>query len=52
MMAAVERAVTAFHDDTHWRRQLGNCFHANFSWDRAAREYLEWFERLRVTSRQ
>ena len=52
MMAAVERAVTAFRDDTHWRRLLGNCFHANFSWDRAAREYLEWFERLRVTARQ
>jgi starch synthase len=52
MMAAVERAVTAFRDNTHWRRLLGNCFHANFSWDRAAREYLEWFERLRVTARQ
>jgi starch synthase len=52
MMAAVERAVTAFRDDTHWRRLLGNCFHANFSWDRAAHEYLEWFERLRTSARQ
>jgi starch synthase len=52
MMAAVERAVTAFRDDTNWRRLLGNCFHANFSWDRAAREYLEWFERLRTTAQQ
>jgi starch synthase len=52
MLMAIERAVTTFRDDTHWRRLIGNCFHANFSWDRAAREYLEWFERLRTTVRQ
>lgn len=52
MLAAVERAMRAFRDDTQWRRLMGNCFHANFSWDRAAREYLNWFERLRETARQ
>ena len=26
---------------------MGNCFKSEFSWDRAADEYLEWFERLR-----
>jgi starch synthase len=52
MVAALERAVRTFHDDTHWRRLMGNCFHANFSWDRAAREYLEWFARLRKSVRQ
>ncbi|HUN59189.1 MAG TPA: glycogen synthase GlgA [Candidatus Binataceae bacterium] len=51
MVAAVERAVTTFRDGTYWRRLMGNCFHANFSWDRAAREYLEWFEQLRSTAR-
>jgi starch synthase len=52
MVAALERAVAAFSEDVHWRRLMGNCFRANFSWDRAAREYLEWFERLRQTIRQ
>jgi starch synthase len=52
MMAAIERAVTAFRDNTHWRRIMGNCFHANFSWERAAREYLDWFKRLRATAGQ
>jgi starch synthase len=52
MVTALERAVKAFTEGTHWRRLMGNCFRANFSWDRAAREYLEWFERLRQTARQ
>jgi hypothetical protein len=26
---------------------MRNCFAANYSWDRAAGEYLEWFARLR-----
>ncbi|MGA2412606.1 MAG: glycogen/starch synthase, partial [Candidatus Binataceae bacterium] len=47
MVAALERAVTMFLEGTHWRRLMGNCFRSNFSWDRAAREYLEWFGRLR-----
>lgn len=51
MLAALERATTTFRQDMHWRRLMGNCFHANFSWDRAAREYLGWFERLRESAR-
>jgi starch synthase len=51
MLAAIERAVATYRHETHWRRLMGNCFHANFSWDRAAREYLGWFERLRESAR-
>jgi len=25
---------------------MGNCFMSDFSWDRAAGEYVEWFARL------
>jgi len=51
MVAAIERAVAMFREGIHWRRLMGNCFKANFSWDRAAREYLEWFGRLRRETR-
>jgi glycogen synthase len=36
----------AFADSRGWRRLMQNCFAADFSWDRAARDYLTWFERL------
>jgi starch synthase len=52
MVAALERAVSAYIEGTHWRRLMGNCFRSNFSWDRAARQYLEWFDRLRQGTEQ
>ncbi|MGH8011609.1 MAG: glycogen synthase GlgA [Candidatus Binataceae bacterium] len=48
MMAAIERAVAIFHTHTEWRRLTGNCFKADFSWERAAREYLDWFRELHL----
>ncbi len=44
--AAVERAVSVFQTPRVWRRLMDNAFKADFSWDRAAHEYLKWFERL------
>src|SRR5262249_50529165 len=42
LLAAVRRMKTAFANPAAWQRLMQNCFAADFSWDRAAREYLEW----------
>ncbi|HEY6419573.1 MAG TPA: glycogen synthase GlgA [Candidatus Binataceae bacterium] len=48
LVAALRRAAAMFKNGPQWRRLMQNCFAADFSWDRAAREYLGWFERLRA----
>ncbi|MGH7248321.1 MAG: glycogen synthase, partial [Pseudomonadota bacterium] len=50
LVDAVERALAVFREPAQWRRLAGNCFKADFSWERAAREYLEWFEQMRADS--
>ncbi len=47
LIAAVERAAGLFRHPAKWQVLVGNCFKSDYSWDRAAGEYLEWFERLR-----
>ncbi|HEY6300145.1 MAG TPA: glycogen synthase GlgA [Candidatus Binatus sp.] len=47
MVAALSRMVAMFRDRAKWRRLMANCFASDFSWDRAARQYVEWFTRLR-----
>lgn len=47
LTAALERAIAVYGRPNQWSRLMGNCFKSEFSWDRAAGEYLEWFERLR-----
>ena len=47
MVAALARMVAMFKDRAPWRRLMANCFAADFSWERAARQYVEWFTRLR-----
>jgi starch synthase len=47
MVAALSRMVATFRDRTKWRRLMANCFASDFSWDRAANQYAEWFTRLR-----
>lgn len=47
LVAALARMVNAFKNPPGWRRLMQNAFAADFSWERAAREYLSWFERLR-----
>jgi starch synthase len=44
---ALARALAVYRRPSQWSRLMGNCFKSDFSWDRAAKEYLEWFERLR-----
>jgi starch synthase len=47
MVAALNRMVTMFRDRPKWRQLMANCFASDFSWERAAQQYFEWFERLR-----
>ena len=47
MVAALSRMVATFRDRAAWRRLMANCFASDFSWERAARQYLEWFTLLR-----
>ncbi len=47
MVAALGRMVSTFRDRATWRRLMANCFASDFSWERAAREYVAWFSRLR-----
>jgi starch synthase len=47
MVAAIGRMVATFRQRTTWRRLMQNCFASDFSWERAAGQYLAWFTRLR-----
>ena len=47
LTAALTRAIAVYSRPSKWSRLMGNCFKSEFSWDRAAGEYLEWFETLR-----
>ncbi len=47
MVAALARMIKVYRDRTAWRRLMANAFAADFSWERAAKSYLEWFEKLR-----
>jgi starch synthase len=47
MVAALARMVAMFKDRAQWRRLMANCFAGDFSWERAAGQYVEWFTRLR-----
>jgi starch synthase len=47
LVAALARMVATYKDRATWRRLMQNCFASDFSWHRAARQYVEWFTRLR-----
>jgi starch synthase len=46
MAAALGRAVALYRQPVLWQRLVQNAFAADFSWRRAACEYLRWFEQL------
>jgi starch synthase len=46
LVAAMTRAIAVYARPNLWSRLMSNCFKSEFSWDRAAGEYLDWFERL------
>ena len=47
MVAAISRAVATFRNRAEWRRLMANCFTADFSWNVAAHNYVDWFAHLR-----
>jgi len=47
MVAALSRMVATFRERAMWRALMANCFASDFSWERAARQYADWFARLR-----
>jgi starch synthase len=47
MVAALARMVATFRNRNAWRHLMANCFAADFSWERAARQYAAWFSALR-----
>jgi len=47
LFSACARTLEVFRNADAWRRLMDNAFAADFSWARAAREYLDWFARLR-----
>jgi starch synthase len=48
LVAALAQAVALYKNREAWGRLMQNAFGADFSWDRAASEYLDWFNRLRA----
>lgn len=48
LLEAINRTLRVFYEPKNWRRLMTNCFKADFSWARAAKQYLAWFEQLRA----
>lgn len=46
LFSACARAIEVYRNQQAWTRLMANAFAADFSWARAAREYLDWFARL------
>jgi starch synthase len=47
MVAALARMIRVYSDRAAWQRLMANAYAADFSWERAAKSYLDWFEKLR-----
>ncbi len=46
LLGALGRMTMLFGNREHWRKLMANCFAADFSWEKSARTYLDWFEQL------
>lgn len=47
LVAALDRMASTFKSPSKWRQIMENCFACDFSWDRAAQNYVQWFRSLR-----
>lgn len=45
-LAAIQRAITAYHDQPLWRSIQRNGMRSNFSWEKSARQYLDIYRTL------
>jgi starch synthase len=46
LLASLSRMTSTFRSRDQWRKLMANCFAADFSWEKSARTYLDWFEQL------
>jgi starch synthase len=46
LLAATARAVRTFRNPSLWKQLMDNCFSADFSWLRRAKQYLAWFKQI------
>jgi starch synthase len=46
LLAALARMTALFSNREQWARLMANCFAADFSWEKSARTYMDWFEQL------
>ncbi|MBU0608769.1 MAG: glycogen synthase [Armatimonadetes bacterium] len=44
MVAAIERAVAAYHDAERWAQLRQNAFASDFSWDASAKQYISLYK--------
>jgi starch synthase len=46
LLLTLGKMISVFRNRDAWRKLMMNCFAADFSWERSARSYMEWFEQL------
>ena len=51
LLAALARMIAVFKNREQWRKLMANCFAADFSWDKSARIYMNWYEQLHTQRR-
>ena len=44
MLAAIRRAVEAYHDKKRWEELMDNAFDSDFSWDASAKQYISLYK--------
>jgi starch synthase len=44
MLAAIHRAVEAYHDKKRWAELIHNAFASDFSWDASAKQYISLYK--------
>jgi 1,4-alpha-glucan branching enzyme len=52
LLAAVDRALTTFHNKDQWATLMRNAMTADYSWNQSAREYLRLYQSLVTPKRR
>ncbi|MFH1564632.1 MAG: glycogen synthase [bacterium] len=47
MMSAVKKAVKVYNDKKAWNKLVKNCMTKDFSWEHAAKEYIEVYKKVK-----
>jgi starch synthase len=46
LLLSLGKMLATFRNREQWRKLMANCFAADFSWEKSARSYMNWFEEL------